>query len=43
MSWWAALLLAWAVAGGLQLALWLCSGGPASATAVDAGWAGRSS
>jgi len=40
MSWWAVLLLAWALAAGLQLALWLWQHRTGSATAVDAGWAG---
>lgn len=39
MSWWILLLIGWALAGGLQLALWLLQLRTGSATAVDAGWA----
>jgi len=39
MSWWALLLLAWALTAALQLALYLLQRRTGSATAVDAGWA----
>lgn len=39
MSWWALLLLAWALTAALQLGLWLWQRRTGSATAVDAGWA----
>ncbi len=40
MSWWALLLLAWALTAALQLGLYLLQRRTGSATAVDAGWAG---
>lgn len=39
MSWWAVLLLGWALTAGLQFSLWLWQRRTGSATAVDAGWA----
>jgi steroid 5-alpha reductase family enzyme len=39
MSWWALLLLGWAVAAGLQLALYVVQRRTGKATIVDAGWA----
>ena len=39
MSWWALLLLAWALTAALQLGLWLWQRRTGTATAVDAGWA----
>jgi steroid 5-alpha reductase family enzyme len=39
MSWWALLLLGWALAAALQLALYLVQLRTRDATAVDAGWA----
>jgi steroid 5-alpha reductase family enzyme len=39
MSWWALLLLGWALAAGIQLALYLVQLRTRKATAVDAGWA----
>lgn len=38
-QWWLLLLLAWALAATLMLALWLAQVRTGSATAVDAGWA----
>lgn len=38
MSWWALVLLGWAVAAGLQLVLYLIQLRTRDATAVDAGW-----
>jgi steroid 5-alpha reductase family enzyme len=39
VSWWALLLVAWAFAAALQLALWAVQLRTRSATIVDAGWA----